>query len=103
MARVRFTRRCLEEDLQRLPKRVVKDALEAARAIERNPELGQTLAPPLDTFRRVRMTGNYRLVYTCETETETWWICMVWARKPGRAGDVYRVLTRLADEGLEYG
>ena len=63
---VRFTRRCLDEDLRRLPRRVVAAALDAAEALAKNPDLGDQLDPPLDRFRRLRIVGRFRLIYTRE-------------------------------------
>lgn len=100
MANVRFTRRCFEEDLARLPRRITSEALDAADALEKNPELGDQLDPPLDRFRRLRLAGRYRLVYTYDSDSDTWWICLVWERKPGKPEDVYQILKRLT-EALE--
>ncbi len=99
MASARFTQRCWEEDLQRLPRWVQKAAIALARQIPHNPGFGDRLAPPLDEFFRVRIRG-YRMVYTYQFETDTWWILLIDERRPGKRRDVYAVLERLVKEGL---
>jgi len=94
---VRFTRRCFTEDLGELPRRIASQALDAAEVLEKNPELGEELVPPLDRFRRLRLGGRYRLIYTYDSDTDTWWICLIWERKPGKPEDVYEILKRLVE------
>jgi len=60
-------------------------------------ELGDQLDPSLDRFRRLRLAGRYRLVYTYDSDTDTWWICLIWEHKPGKPEDVYEILKRLAE------
>lgn len=79
---------------------MVSQALDAAEALQKNPELGAQLDPPLDRFWRLWLGGKYRLIYTHDSEATTWWICLIWERKPGKPEDVYEILKRLA-EALE--
>ena len=72
MANVRFTRRCFAEDLGRLPRRITSEALDAADALQKNPGLGDQFAPPLDRFWRLRLAGKYHLIYTYDSDTDTW-------------------------------
>ncbi|MGH2452189.1 MAG: type II toxin-antitoxin system RelE family toxin [bacterium] len=92
MADVRFTRRCFNEDLQRLPKWAQKEAIAAAESIATNPEMGLPLEPPLDRFRRIRLRNVYRLVYGYDSESDTWWIYLIGKRQPGKERDVYQML-----------
>lgn len=100
MARVRFTRRCFEEDLQQVPRHVAAEALDAAEALEKNPEIGGQLYPPFEAFRRLRIGRDYRLIYTHDLPSDTWWIVLLWQRKPGKPTDVYKILGKLVAEGL---
>lgn len=100
MPRVRFTRRCFEEDLQRLPRWAQKEALAAVRAIEANPETGAPLHPPLDQFRQIRIGHQFRLVYTYAFDSDIWWIYLIGERKPGKERDVYKILEQLIEGGL---
>lgn len=96
MVTVRFTRRCFREDLKRLTRRAAAEALDAADALKKNPGLGDRLDPPLDRYWRLRIAGRYRLIYTHEPPDDTWWIVLVWERKPGKTDDVYQILRFLA-------
>jgi mRNA-degrading endonuclease RelE of RelBE toxin-antitoxin system len=99
VARVRFTRRCFEEDLQALPARAQREALALARAIERAPNLGRPLRAPLERFRTLRLRSGHRLVYTHDPDTDTWWIYLIGRRTPGRRRDVYEALKQMAGKG----
>lgn len=98
MAKVRFTRRCFEEDLQSLPRWAQAEALRLARETEKNPEIGTRLAPPLDAFRRLWIRSDYRMLYTYDFQSDTWWIVLIAERRPGRPGDVYELLKKLAEK-----
>ncbi len=98
MGRVRFTRRCFEEDLRSLPAWARREAIRLAKRIERDPDVGKPLAPPLDRFRRLWLRSEYRMVYTYDRESDTWWIYLIARRKPGRRDDVYEILRRLVEQ-----
>lgn len=98
MARVRFTRRCFEEDLRALPAWAQREALQVARKIEQDPEIGRPLAAPFERFRRVWIRSEYRLIYTYDPDSETWWIYLIGKRRPGRPKDVYELLKGLVEE-----
>jgi hypothetical protein len=96
MSKCFFTRRCLLEDLSHLPKWVKVEAVNIARTIEKNPEIGPPLDPPLDSIRSVAFR-EYRLLYTYDFARDTWWVILVGERHPGKLSDVYEKLAQLLE------
>lgn len=101
MGKVRFTQRCFQEDLQKLPRWAQREAIRIAEAIGVDPTLGTQLDAPLSEFRRVWLRSEYRLLYVYDFPTDTYWIVLIGERRPGKPRDVYEVLRRLVEAGLE--
>ena len=98
MTKVLITERCREEDLPRLPKKMLSGLIRKLELLADDPGYGKPLHGELKGYNSLRL-GRYRIIYRYDQQADVVWIIAAGLRKESSKQDIYEKLARLLRSG----